>query len=52
VSETKFVEPKQLTDQQCAVIILCGFVILAILVAILLQNIISWSSGHSSDDDL
>lgn len=48
VLDTKLVEPKQLTDQQCAVIILCGFVILAILVAILLQNIISWSSGHSS----
>lgn len=51
VSETKFVEPKQLTDQQCAVIILCAFVFLAILVAILLQQIISWSSGHSNRDE-
>lgn len=51
VSETKFVEPKQLTDQQCAVIILCAFVFLAILVAILLQQIISWSSGHSNRED-
>lgn len=47
--ETNLVEPKQLTDQQCAGIILCGFVILAILVAILLQHIISWSSGHSQE---
>ena len=51
VLETKLSEPKPLTDQQWAVIILCGFVILAFLVAILLQHIISWSSGHSSREE-
>lgn len=51
--ETKIVEPKQLTDQQWAMIILFGFVVFACLVAFVAQQIILYTSSHSvRHDDL
>ena len=47
-SETKSVEPKQLTDQQWAMIILFGFVVFAVLMAFVAQQIIAYTSSHSS----
>ncbi|XP_033760580.1 fibronectin type-III domain-containing protein 3A-like isoform X1 [Pecten maximus] len=49
--ETKIVEPKQLTDQQWAMIILLGFVIFACLVAFVAQQIILYTSSHSARHD-
>ncbi|XP_060065817.1 fibronectin type-III domain-containing protein 3A-like [Ylistrum balloti] len=49
--ETKIVEPKQLTDQQWAMIILLGFVIFACLVAFVAQQIILYTSSHSGRHD-
>ncbi|XP_064615415.1 fibronectin type-III domain-containing protein 3A-like isoform X3 [Liolophura sinensis] len=46
--ETKISEPKQLTDQQWAMIILFGFVLFAVLVAFIAQQIISYTSHTSS----
>lgn len=51
VPDSKIVEPKELTDQQWAVIILLGFVVFAVLVALVAQQIISYASGHSGRHD-
>ncbi|XP_021372749.1 fibronectin type-III domain-containing protein 3A-like isoform X2 [Mizuhopecten yessoensis] len=49
--ETKIVEPKQLSDQQWAMIILLGFVVFACLVAFVAQQIILYTSSHSGRHD-
>lgn len=49
--ETKIMEPKQLTDQQWAMIILFGFVLFAVLIAFVAQQIISYTSNHSGRPD-
>lgn len=46
--ETKISEPKQLTDQQWAMIILCGFALFAVLLAFIAQQILSYTSHTSS----
>jgi hypothetical protein len=51
VSESSIVEPKQLTDQQWAMIILLGFVVFAVLVAVVFQQILSYTSSHSARHD-
>lgn len=43
--ESKLVESKPLTDQQWAMIILMGFVVFAVLVAIIAQQIIKYRSN-------
>lgn len=46
--ESKLVEPKQLTDQQWAMIILMGFVVFAVLVAFVAQQIIKYRSNQAT----
>ena len=46
--ESKLVEPKQLTDQQWAMIILMGFVVFAVLVAFVAQQIIKYRSSSAA----
>ena len=44
----KIPEPKQLTDQQWAIIILLGFTIFAAIIAFLAQQIIAYRNNSSS----
>ncbi|KAK3095390.1 hypothetical protein FSP39_014126 [Pinctada imbricata] len=50
-SDTEVAEPKQLTDQQWAMIILFGFVLLAVLIAFVAQQILAYTSSHSARHD-
>lgn len=38
-------ERKQLTDQQWALIILCGFTLFSVLTAVVMQQVIHWSKA-------
>ena len=46
---SRIVEPKQLSDQQWAVIILLGFAVFAVIVAFFAQQIITYTNSSSQD---
>ena len=46
--ESKLVDPKQLTDQQWAMIILISFVVFAVLLAVVAQQIIKYRSSSAA----
>ena len=49
VIPARMAEPKQLTDQQWAVILLLGFTVCAVLIAFLAQQIIAYTSNSNSN---
>lgn len=50
ISDSKDPEPKQLTDQQLAAIFVAGLVLVAVLIAFIAQQFISYTSGMSRND--
>lgn len=50
VTESKIVEPKQLTDQQLTAIIVGGLMLIAVLFAFIVQQFISYTSVSTGRD--
>lgn len=50
--DSKMSEPRQLTDQQLAAIFVAGLMLVAVLIAFIVQQYISYNYGGSSRSDL